>query len=297
MADFPTRVTVVTGANKGIGFGICKLLATKGVTVVLTARDEKRGLEAVRKLKEEEGLSNDNLVFHQLEVTDAGSISTLVEFVRAEFGKLDILVNNAGVPGATMNVEALQNSGIGQRPVDWSKIATESYEQTEYCMNINYYGAKRMIEAFLPLLHLSKFPRVVNVSSSMGKLMFLPDGWAKGVLSDGKDITEEKVKEVAHEYLKDYKAGLLESRGWPKDLSAYKVSKALLNGYTRAIAKKHPNLRINCVCPGFVKTDINYNAGHLTIEEGAEGPTMLALLPDEGPTGAFFSRTQEGTFD
>lgn len=57
-----------------------------------------------------------------------------------------------------------------QKQVDWSKIATETYELTEECLNINYYGAKRMVDAFIGLLQLSNSPRIVNVSSSAGKL-------------------------------------------------------------------------------------------------------------------------------
>ena len=56
---------------------------------------------------------------------------------------------------------------------DWKKIITETYELSAECLQINYYGAKRMIEAFLPLLQLSPSPRIVNVSSSMGRLMVL----------------------------------------------------------------------------------------------------------------------------
>jgi len=81
---------VVTGANKGIGFGICKKLTLNGVVVVLTARNEKRGLEAVEKLKEF-GLS-DLLVFHQLDVTDPPSVAALAQFIKTRFGRLDILV-------------------------------------------------------------------------------------------------------------------------------------------------------------------------------------------------------------
>ncbi|WVZ15132.1 hypothetical protein V8G54_012698 [Vigna mungo] len=62
------RYAVVTGENKGIGFAICKQLASNGFTVVFTARDEKRGVEAVEKLKEL-GLPS-HVVFHQLDVTD-----------------------------------------------------------------------------------------------------------------------------------------------------------------------------------------------------------------------------------
>ena len=81
---------MVTGANKGIGLEICRQLASKGVTVVLTARDENRGLEAFEKLKES-GLS-DHVVLHQLDVTDPVSIASLAAFIRTQFGKLDILV-------------------------------------------------------------------------------------------------------------------------------------------------------------------------------------------------------------
>ena len=84
------RYAVVTGANKGIGFGICKQLASDGIVVVLTSRDEKRGLEAVDKLKHC-GLS-DRVLFHQLDVADTASVVSLGQFIKTRFGKLDILV-------------------------------------------------------------------------------------------------------------------------------------------------------------------------------------------------------------
>ena len=82
---------MVTGGNKGIGFGICKQLASNGIVVVLTARDQKKGLEAVDKLGAEFGVSG-QVVFHQLDVTDPASASSLADFIRTKFGKLDILV-------------------------------------------------------------------------------------------------------------------------------------------------------------------------------------------------------------
>ncbi|XP_031376131.1 (+)-neomenthol dehydrogenase-like [Punica granatum] len=88
------RHAVVTGSNKGIGFEICRQLASKGVTAVLTSRDEKRGLEALRKLKEEScpALLGE-VVFHWLHVTDSASIDSLVDLIRNRIGKLDILVH------------------------------------------------------------------------------------------------------------------------------------------------------------------------------------------------------------
>ena len=58
------------------------------------------------------------------------------------------------------------------------------------------------------------------------------------------------------QFLEDFKEGSLESKGWPSHMPSYILSKAAMNAYTRVLAKKYPDFRINCVCPGFVKTDI-----------------------------------------
>ncbi|KAI3421527.1 uncharacterized protein J3R85_012223 [Psidium guajava] len=92
------------------------------------------------------------------------------------------------------------------------------------------------------------------------------------------------------------KEDTVETGGWPILLSAYIVSKATLNAYTRVLAKKYPGIAINAVNPGHVKTDLNHNTGVLPIEEGARGPVMVALLPKDGPSGVFFDRTVVSTF-
>ncbi|XP_044503859.1 (+)-neomenthol dehydrogenase-like [Mangifera indica] len=290
------RYAIVTGANKGIGFEVCKQLASNGITVVLTARDEKRGLEAVEKLKES-GLSD--VLFHQLDVQDPASIAALRDFIQDQFGKLDILVNNAGVIGNILDGDALRaslSSKQGIEQVDWSNLATETYELAEECLKINYYGAKRTCEALIPLLQLSDSPKIVNVSSAAGRLKNMPDGWSKGVLSDAENLTEERLDEVLTEFLKDFREGSLAAKGWPPRISAYNVSKATLNAYTRILAKRYNTFRINCVCPGYVKTDINQNTGFLTVEEGAESVARLALLPKDGPSGLYFIRKEETPF-
>jgi (+)-neomenthol dehydrogenase len=80
---------VVTGGNKGIGLEICRQLASNGVTVILTARDENRGGAAVDALRE---LGLLDVMFHQLDVREPSSAARLADFVRDKFGKLDILV-------------------------------------------------------------------------------------------------------------------------------------------------------------------------------------------------------------
>ncbi|KAL9315043.1 hypothetical protein ACSQ67_016044 [Phaseolus vulgaris] len=287
MAEPKLRYAVVTGANKGIGFETVKQLASNGVKVVLTARDEIRGQEAIGRLKEC-GLS-DLVTFHQLDVTHSASIDSLAEFVKTQFGKLDILVNNAGISGVGLN-EVEEGSAF-----NWEKL-TQTCGMVEECLTTNYYGAKKATEAFLPLLQLSKSPRIVNVSSQAGLLKNIANEWAKGVLNDADNLTEEKIDEVLKELIKDFKENSLDTKGWPTFLSAYVVSKAAMNSYTRILAKKHPNMYINSVCPGFVKTDINKNTGILSIEEGAASVVRLALLPDGSSSGLFYVRQELSNF-
>ncbi|CAJ2657760.1 unnamed protein product [Trifolium pratense] len=287
------RYALVTGANKGIGYGICKKLASSGVMVVLTARNEKRGLDAVEKLKEL-GLS-DFVVFHQLDVTDPTSVTSLTEFMKTKFGKLDILVNNAGVAGGILNRENLLRRKRGEIS-DWNIIVVQNYELAKECVETNFIGAKRVTEALLPLLQLSTSPRIVNVSSRAGQLKYMPNDKAREVFEDIKSLTNQKLDEVLREFLKDYKEEALETKNWPTFLSGYTMAKTALNSYTRMLAMKFPHFRVNCICPDFVKTDINANTGIISVDEGAESLVKLALLPDDGPSGLFFLRDEVISF-
>lgn len=140
------RIALVTGANRGIGFEICRQLAVNGLTVVLTARDSDKGKEAVEKLKSK-GLDID---FELLEVGDASSTKSLVENVRTKYGRLDILVNNAGVLPNSNNIE---NADI---------------DEVKSVFDTNFFGPMLLIQEFLPLLKESADARIINISSGMG---------------------------------------------------------------------------------------------------------------------------------
>ncbi|XP_023730776.1 (+)-neomenthol dehydrogenase [Lactuca sativa] len=289
---------IVTGSNKGIGLEVCKQLASKGVRVVLTARDENKGKKAMESLKDHAPFQNDNIVFHQLDVLDPTSIFSLVEFMKAKYGKLDILVNNAAVLGVSVDAHALEASINGKEPghIKWEEVSTQPYNLGEECIQTNYYGAKRMLEAFMPLLLLSESPRIVNVSSSSGKLKFVINEWASNILNDIKVLSEERIDKIFEIFLKDLKENSLETKMWPTFLSAYTISKAAINAYTRLLARKHPSIIINSVCPGYVKTSINYFSGYLNVEEGAQSITRLVLLPMDGHSGLFFYRDDISSF-
>ncbi|XP_043714224.1 short-chain dehydrogenase/reductase 2b-like isoform X1 [Telopea speciosissima] len=301
------RCAVVTGSNKGIGLEICRQLASNGIMVVLTARDQKRGIEAVESLKTSGFL--DNVVFHQLDVKDPASITSLASFIETHFGKLDILVNNAGEGGVMVDLETLRtfveltaNGDLldGKMDENDKKLMEklkQTYEKAEDCLKTNYYGTKIVTEALLPLLQLSNSARIVNVSSILGQLKLIHNEKIKAELDNIDDLTEEKLDELLQLFLKDFKEDMLKANGWPLTASAYKVSKFAMNAYTRILARKFPNLHINCVHPGYVKTDITGNTGTITAEEGARAPVKLALLADDdGPSGLYFDQMEVSTF-
>ena len=118
----------------------------------------------------------------------------------------------------------------------------------------------------------------------------------KAELDDVENLTEEKIDEIAEWFLRDFKENKLKANGWPITASAFKISKAAINAYTRLLARNHPNISVNCVHPGYVQTDITSGTGPLTPEEGARAPTMVALLPNNGPSGIYFSEMQPSDF-
>lgn len=124
----------------------------------------------------------------------------------------------------------------------------------------------------------------------------VPDERRRKELGDIDSLTEEKIDKILQQFLHDMAEDAIEANGWQMMLPAYSISKVTLNAYTRLLAKKHPNMCINCVHPGYVNTDINWRTGPMPVEQGAEGSVMLALLPEGGPTGCYFDRTNVAQF-
>lgn len=81
-------IAVVTGANRGIGFEIAKQLAGHGLTVILTSRDTRVGIEAAKVLQE----GGFNVDVHQLDILDEASISEFTKWIKEKYDGVDILV-------------------------------------------------------------------------------------------------------------------------------------------------------------------------------------------------------------
>ncbi|KAK3161787.1 hypothetical protein QOZ80_1BG0081410 [Eleusine coracana subsp. coracana] len=210
----PERLAVITGGNKGVGLEVCRQLALQGVTVILTARDEKRGKDAVESLRCE---SDINIIFHQLDVRDDDSVASLVRYVEGRYGKLDILVNNAAVVGVAADEEGLKAAKIdadtwisGRAANLLKEVFQNTVDEALNCLNTNYYGCKRVTEALLPLLKRSTSgARIVNASSAASELKRMPNEKLRNDLSNIEIWDEERIDTLVNTFLEDLRNGQL----------------------------------------------------------------------------------------
>jgi NAD(P)-dependent dehydrogenase (short-subunit alcohol dehydrogenase family) len=141
-----TTTALITGANKGIGFEVARLLGERGITAIIGARDQERGKAAAAKLGQP---------FVRLDVTDPATAQAAAAWIQWEYGTLDILVNNAGIAGLSDGFEQGQPSNT-------------SLEALRLVYETNVFGVVTVTNAMLPLLRRSPAARIVNQSSELG---------------------------------------------------------------------------------------------------------------------------------
>ena len=149
------KIILVTGSNKGIGYEVVRQLAKLGYEVILTARDEAKGLEAKKKLKSE----NLDAQFIPLEITDEASIQQAVAKVKSDFGKLDVLINNAGI--------SLRGD---------HSLLTNDPSITEQIINTNALAQLAVTRAFQSLI--PNGGRIIMISSGGGSMSDPVGGWS-----------------------------------------------------------------------------------------------------------------------
>ena len=157
------EIVLVTGANKGIGFEIVRVLAKSGMHVILGARNPERGRKAQSDLKSE-GLEVDLL---ELDLADSRSIEKAVQSLEQNYERLDVLVNNAGI---LHREEGLGNSTVLGVPIS---ILRETFET-------NFFGLIELTQRLVPLLKKSENGQIVNVSSILGSLQMALERESQG---------------------------------------------------------------------------------------------------------------------
>ncbi|MEW5890116.1 MAG: SDR family oxidoreductase [Pseudomonadota bacterium] len=129
------------------------------------------------------------------------------------------------------------------------RIADLSLDVLQATLEVNLYGALRVTQALLPMMRRHRYGRIVNLSSGLGQLADMGSG-----------------------------------------TPAYRISKTALNAFTRILAAEleGTNIKVNSLCPGWVRTDLGGPNAPRSVEEGADTAVWLATLPDKGPSGGFF---------
>jgi NAD(P)-dependent dehydrogenase (short-subunit alcohol dehydrogenase family) len=146
-----TKVAVITGGNRGLGFATARRLGQSDVHVIIGARDTAAGEEAADRLRRE-SVGAEALT---IDVDSPASVHAAAEQVAQRHGRTDILINNAGILPELTATDA-------DRPLDL-RIFRRTFET-------NVHGAVSVTKEFLPLLRRSASGRIVNVSSTMGSL-------------------------------------------------------------------------------------------------------------------------------
>lgn len=141
------KVAIVTGAGRGIGRAISKVLAREGAAVVLAARSMDQ-LDVTRS--EIEGEGGRCLVVHT-DVTSENSVNEMVLETKKKFGAVEILVNNSGIAGPTALCEETTIE-------DWNEV-----------FSVNVIGPFICVKAVLPLMKAKNYGRIINISSMSGK--------------------------------------------------------------------------------------------------------------------------------
>ncbi|HEX4777814.1 MAG TPA: SDR family NAD(P)-dependent oxidoreductase [Acidimicrobiia bacterium] len=219
-----TRGVLVTGATRGLGREVASELLARGDRVFVTGRNR----DAVERTVADLG---GDAVGVRLDVTDQASVDEAADAVREHVDALDVLVNNAGIDYDT-----------------WQQAVTADLTVVDAALATNLMGAWRVTLAFLPLLHRSEHPRIVNVSSESGSISEMTGG-----------TPAYAVSKAALNALTRLLAGELSSSGF----------------------------LVNAACPGWIATDMGGPGGR-PVAQGAASILWAVDLADDGPTGGYF---------
>jgi NAD(P)-dependent dehydrogenase (short-subunit alcohol dehydrogenase family) len=241
------KTALVTGATRGLGLEVSRQLSQQGFRVMLTGRTPT----------DAHGFEAE---FHPLDVTDTRSINALASVLKHTGRKLDALINNAGVSLTGFDEEVARKT-----------------------LEVNFFGAMRVTDLLLPFMR--EGGNVVMVSSQMGALSALSPG-LQARFTD-PHLTRAELGELMRSFIHDVAHKHHEKAGWPS--SAYRVSKIGLNALVRLLAHEleSAHIRVNAVCPGWVRTQMGGASAPRSIAEGAASIVWAANL-STGVTGGFF---------
>ncbi|GAB1770556.1 SDR family oxidoreductase [Priestia megaterium] len=186
-----TKVALVTGGNRGIGYELVRQLAVDGFKVILTSRNSESGHKAMQKLKD----SHLDVSFLTMDINNQTSIGQAAAKVSEQYGRLDVLINNAGI-----------YLDKNQKLVDMDPSVLEKTLET------NFFGAYHVIRSFMPLMEQQAYGRIINVSSEYGAMSEMSSPGV-GAYKLSKLILNGLTQLIAAESTKDIKINAVDP-GW-----------------------------------------------------------------------------------
>lgn len=262
--DQTGRTIMVTGANSGIGWETSARLAGAGARVLMTARDDVKGSDAVARVRERHPDADVELVV--LDLASLDSVRGLADRLGRDLDRLDGLVNNAGLMTPPKRLET--SDGF------------------ELQLGTNFLGPFALTNLLLPLLLAAERPRVATVSSLaavFGRIRFDDLQWTRRRYRATSAYGQSKLADV---HLFRHLARVAAQRRWPL------ISTGAHPGYTRT------NLQ-NAgagLAPGETLISLMVRTGlapEQMPEQGAE-PTLVAIAEPGLPGGSYFGPTQRG---
>ena len=275
------KIVLVTGSNKGIGYGIIETLLEKksNLRIILTSRNEDLGKKSFNKLSSQYPDSKNYFFYHQLDITKKESIKNLISWIKKEFGKIDYLVNNAG----------LGTHGI-----------TSDINLHKSVIEVNVFGTINFTEEMIKNEMINKSGKIILLGSMMGNLNRLNSEKLKNNFKNAK--TYQELLDLADLFIKSYMNNTVEKDGWCRN--SYCVSKMVVNTYARVLSLREEidknDISVYAAHPGWVKTDMTGPEAPLTIKEGAENEVFLIELPDginRKYQGKYFDSCRVGSFE
>ena len=268
-----SKKVIITGCNKGVGFGILENLAQKLEKhhFIMAVRSKERGQEAVDELSKLVPDIQKRVDIHELDVSDEKSRNTFVDTISKAYGKegIDCLINNAGTASKGDNFDG---------------------EVVQTTFQTNYYGTVDLTDKLKP--YIAPNGKIITIGSSTGKLRILKSQSLVDQFTD-LSIDREKLNYLAKKFYDDVVAGTYEQNGWPKQ--GYAMSKLCINTFAKILGRDEDiikkDIQVYVCCPGWVRTDMTGPKASRSIQEGALCPVALFDFPwkiDQKLQGQFF---------
>ncbi len=249
------NVFLITGANKGIGFGIAKNLLkldNPNNKIILTSRNESLGVEAINALSKYD--KHQSLDYFKLDIDNSTDIRLVENFVKSKYGYLNCLINNAGY--------------LNRNPGFTSSELAEDIIKT---FAINFFGQVMLTESLVHLIKKADCNRqIIFTSSLIGKRTFL-DNVLNERLVNG---SIHNLENLYSEYLSAANKGAISKFQYKDSMTfhSYGPSKMFINSYMHHLSTRLDpfNIKVNSFNPGWVKTDMGGKDAPKSINEGCD---------------------------